>query len=66
MIPGEMFLMATLSVLFETLNHRTGRVKLKPLLKSIAGERSMKSKDRERLLEEIYEAAFSNEMNYHG
>jgi len=26
----------------------------------------MKSKDREKLLEEIYEAAFSNEMNYHG
>ena len=30
------------------------------------GERPMKSKDREKLLEEIYEAAFSNEMNYHG
>jgi len=30
------------------------------------GEKSMKSKDREKLLEEIYEAAFSNEMNYHG
>jgi len=26
----------------------------------------MKDKDREKLLEEIYETAFYNEMDYHG